>query len=249
MRVRFEECVFDDGSRELLLRGRRVHLTVKAFELLRLLLRERPRALRKGEIFDCLWPEKLVSDVTLAALIHEVRHAIGDAAGAPRLVRTVRGYGYAFCGETLGFEDDGIAWNDRPVALFRLVCGPMELGLREGENVIGREPSSVVLLDCSLVAPRHARIVVRGWTAVLEDLGSRRATCLNGVPIDSPRRLRDGDHIRVGSVTMTLRAFLPGRSANMAEAQGAEAPRRRRTGRAIGSVPSDAEDPPRRPLE
>ena len=87
----------DEARRELLLRGAAVHLTPKAYELLRLLLERRPAAVSKAEIHDRIWPGTFVSDVNLATLAFEIRTAIGDDPQAPRYIRTVRGFGYAFC--------------------------------------------------------------------------------------------------------------------------------------------------------
>ena len=43
MQICFEECQFDDEARRLWRKGEPVHLTPKAFELLRLLIESRPR--------------------------------------------------------------------------------------------------------------------------------------------------------------------------------------------------------------
>jgi DNA-binding winged helix-turn-helix (wHTH) protein len=42
-----------------------------------------------------------VSDATLTSLVAELRAAIGDDARAPVLVRTIHGFGYVFCGDTI----------------------------------------------------------------------------------------------------------------------------------------------------
>ena len=93
----FGEFVLDESRHELLHGGAPVHLTPKAYELLRLLLERRPAAVSKAEIHDRIWPGTFVSDVNLATLVFEIRTAIGDDPHAPRFIRTVRGFGYAFC--------------------------------------------------------------------------------------------------------------------------------------------------------
>lgn len=97
MTTAFGEYQLDDARRELLRLGVPVHLTPKAFELLRLLLERRPAAVSKADIHDRIWPGTFVSDVNLATLVFEIREAIGDDPHAPRFIRTVRGFGYAFC--------------------------------------------------------------------------------------------------------------------------------------------------------
>ena len=96
---RFSRCEFDTDSRQLFRDGKPVPLTPKAYQLLELLLSECPKAVSKGQIFERLWPDTFVSEANLASLIFEVRTAIGDEARSAKLVRTVRGFGYAFSGE------------------------------------------------------------------------------------------------------------------------------------------------------
>src|ERR1700693_4350597 len=97
MRVRFGECVLDSETRELLVAGNTVHLTPKAFDLLAILIENRPRALSKTEIHEKLWPNTFVSDGTLMRHLAEVRSAIGDD-DEKRLVRAVYRFGCAFSG-------------------------------------------------------------------------------------------------------------------------------------------------------
>src|SRR5512145_2367101 len=106
MATRFGEFVLDEERRELLGRGAPVHLEPKAFELLALLVRSRPKALAKQAIRDAIWPDTHVSESSLAGLVLDLRVALGDDQAQPRFIRTVRGYGYAFCGTAV---DDGAA--------------------------------------------------------------------------------------------------------------------------------------------
>ncbi|HTO86070.1 MAG TPA: FHA domain-containing protein, partial [Thermoanaerobaculia bacterium] len=72
------------------------------------------------------------------------------------------------------------------------------------ENVLGRDPEAAVVLDHGSVSRRHARIIVRQETAILEDLESRHGTFLHGTRIDSPRELKDGDVFAIGPLSMTI---------------------------------------------
>ena len=84
-------------------------LETKAYELLGLLLARRPTALSKAQIRAVLWPGTFVSESALARLVTQVRAACGDDAQAPRFIRTVHGFGYAFCGEALETDGQGTA--------------------------------------------------------------------------------------------------------------------------------------------
>ena len=70
--------------------------------------------------------------------------------------------------------------------------------------VLGRDTSAdVVLIDPSgQVSRRHARIVIRGTEAVLEDLMSTNGTFVNGERLDAPYALRAGDQVELGACTL-----------------------------------------------
>lgn len=203
MLTRFGSMTFDPESRQLL-RGREVvRLTPKTWKLLEILIRDRPRALSKAELLEQLWPDTFVQEVNLANAVSELRDAIGDDARKPTFVRTVYGFGYAFA------ADSQLPAESRPVTsspiVFRLVWGTTEIDLAEGENVFGRDRDASIWIVDESVSRRHARIVVAGGVATLEDLGSKNGTFHRDARIAGPVRLANGDRISIGSVPMTLR--------------------------------------------
>ena len=90
---------------------------------------------------------------------------------------------------------------------YRLIVGRREVALVPGENLLGREAGAVAWLDSASVSRRHARIVIAGETATLEDLGSRNGTRLRDREVEGPVPLADGDEIELGSVRMTFRVL------------------------------------------
>jgi DNA-binding winged helix-turn-helix (wHTH) protein len=203
MRVRLGDFVLDTGTRQLLRGGADVHVSPKAFELLTALVEARPRALSKSEIHERLWPATFVSETNLAALVTEIRSVLQDDARAPRFVRTLFGYGYAFSGEAV--EVEGAAAVARRAPTFWVVLDNRPLALSEGENVLGRDPNATTLwLDSSTVSRQHARIIVDGSTASIEDNHSKNGTFVNGEPLNGRRLLADGDRIGLGSLTLTF---------------------------------------------
>ncbi len=94
----------------------------------------------------------------------------------------------------------------RPTPRFRLVLETREVQLLEGENVIGRDPDGALWIDHPSVSRRHARIVVAGGKAVLEDLDSKNGTFLGGKRLAKKAALADGDEVRIGPETMVFRA-------------------------------------------
>jgi pSer/pThr/pTyr-binding forkhead associated (FHA) protein len=55
------------------------------------------------------------------------------------------------------------------------------------------------------VSRHHARLVLTGQEATIEDLKSKNGTFVGNEPVRSPRRLNDGDTIRLGPVVITFR--------------------------------------------
>lgn len=219
MRLRFGEFVFDSGTRELLRDGRVLGLAPKALRFLEILLECRPQALSKQQLLELLWPDSFVAESSLARLAAELRAAIGDDAHDPRFLRTVYGFGYAFCGEA--HKDAAPAVGAR-CAAFRVMLGAREIPLDEGPNVLGRAEDATVLIDSTRASRRHAQIVVAGATATLEDLGSKNGTFLRGKRLAAPQVLADGDEIVIGPVLMTFHAGPAGSTETDTSARGRE---------------------------
>lgn len=94
--VSFGSFVLDLDTRELRRGGEPVLLTPKAYQLLEVLVVNRPRALSKSALQERLWPDTFVLEKNLVNLVAEIREALGDDATKPRFVRTVPRFGYAF---------------------------------------------------------------------------------------------------------------------------------------------------------
>src|SRR5262249_20211465 len=95
----FGDFAFDRDRRQLLRAGEPVPLEPKAYDLLGLLLERRPNAVPKAQIRDAIWPATAVSDTVLAGVVTDLRAALDDSPREQRFIRTVHGFGYAFCGE------------------------------------------------------------------------------------------------------------------------------------------------------
>ena len=187
MRVTFGEFLLDSAERQLLRGEIPEHLTGKAFQLLVLLVAERPKVVSKKEIYDTLWPEVFVQEANIKNLIAELRAALGD--DGEEVIRTERGAGYAFSADAR----DEIALQ----LPFVLVVNGVTFPLREGKNVIGRDPDAQIRLDSAAVSRHHAAILIIGDDAVLQDLGSRNGTHVNGEKLEAARPLRAGDEIKI----------------------------------------------------
>jgi DNA-binding winged helix-turn-helix (wHTH) protein len=202
MRLQFAECVLDRDTRELVRGGSLVPMAPKLFQLLETLIDARPRALSKTELHQALWPDTFVSDANLANLVADLREALGDDARDARIIRTVQRFGYAFQAEAHPVSPSGGSPSS-----FRLVWGDREISLSEGDNILGRDRAAVAWIDVYSVSRQHAKIVISGDAATLEDLGSKNGTFARGAPVLKPTTLVDGDEIRIGTAVLTLRRF------------------------------------------
>jgi DNA-binding winged helix-turn-helix (wHTH) protein len=206
---RFAPFSLDAATRQLMHNGREVSLSPKAFQLLLLLVANRHRAMSKQELHQSLWPSTFVLETNLASLIAEIRRALDDDATKPRFVRTVHRFGYRFVGQV--DEAAGVSADVLAAAKYWLAWELRQMPLTEGANVIGRGTDTAIWIDAPGVSRHHARILIRGDEAMIEDLGSKNGTYVAGQRLTAPRRLNDGDQIRVGSVVVKFR--IPGLSA------------------------------------
>jgi DNA-binding winged helix-turn-helix (wHTH) protein len=204
LRLRFADFIFDSETRELLQSGQPVTLSPKAFQLLEILMENRPKALSKSQLHDRLWPNTFVVEANLSNLIGEVRRALDDQPRQPRYVRTVHRFGYAFRGETAD-----LARSDTGKVVCRVIWAGGSAMLREGEHIIGRDSEATVFLDSPSVSRRHARIRVADGHATFEDLGSKNGSSVRGRRAHGPISLADGDVITTGVVELTFRILRP----------------------------------------
>ena len=202
--VFFGSFTIDFDTRELLRDDshERVHLSPKAYELLCVLVENRPKAIAKADLHERLWPDSFVSEATLASLIAELREALGEHGREARYIRTVHGFGYAFAHEAREIQRADLG----RIASW-IVCNGREQPLGDGAHVIGRDADAALALKSPTVSRRHARIVIAGGVATLEDLDSKNGTYVRGQRVTSPVPLADGDRIRIGAFELTFRSL------------------------------------------
>lgn len=194
--VQFGPFALDAARRRLSRRGVEVHLSPKAFDLLRLLAAAAPDVVAKTDLHQRLWPTTFVSEATLTGLIKELRRALGNG-DSPPLIRTAYGIGYALEPSSPPPRRDAAHR-----AHWMLVKG-RRVVLHAGENRIGRDPESQVWLDSRGVSRRHACIVIGQDGVTLEDCGSKNGTMVDGVRITGAVALTNGDCLQFGMVVAT----------------------------------------------
>lgn len=212
MTITFGPFTLDEVARQLSRGDDAIHLSPKAFDLLTLLVKRRPEAIAKSEILDTLWRDTFVSEGNLAVLVKEIRDALGDNAQRPVFIRTVQRFGYAFLATP----------TTRDVARAAAPClvtwGTQRATLLVGPNVLGRDPSSDVLIDMLGVSRRHAVIAVATDEITLTDLGSKNGTFADGERVTAPVPLADDVEIRLGPVPIRFRRLPHGTSTQTFDA-------------------------------
>jgi DNA-binding winged helix-turn-helix (wHTH) protein len=209
MAYRFGPFLYDPVSRGLAKGATEISLTHKSRELLILFLHNPGRLLTREEIVEKVWPDVAVTDDALRFQVAELRKAFGEDGEA--FIQTIRREGYRWEAAVRSAADRPVrsAESDtspRPQPRFRLVLETREVQLLDGENIIGRDPDGALWIDHPSVSRRHARVVVRGGRATLEDLESKNGTFLGGKHLEKKASLSDGDEIRIGPETMIFRA-------------------------------------------
>jgi DNA-binding winged helix-turn-helix (wHTH) protein len=202
LRFRFADCTFDTETHELLRSGRPVSLSENAAAVFAALLQKRPQPVSNVELARAVWPRDTSAPARIPGVILELRGAIEPKGELEILKRTSAPDGYAFAGTAT--EDrrpviSGVGYR------YRLYWDDREIALEEGENVIGRDRDVQLRVDEGDVSRRHARVVVSGDRATLEDLGSSNGTFCNDQRVEMPLGLSDGDRITVGPVHLIFR--------------------------------------------
>lgn len=192
MPLRFGTFTFDAQLRELRRNGETLPLSPKAFLLLELLADARPNPVGHDVLYQRLWPDVVVEPGNLHGLVSEIRSALDDRQHA--IVRTVHRVGYAFAAAGVIEEN----------ARYSVLIGTDEIPLRNGENVIGRDPHDAVVIHAPDVSRHHARLIVAGTRVTLEDLGSKNGTFLGTRRVNEPMEVRPGDEILVGTIRLRL---------------------------------------------
>ena len=197
MPVVFDDFVFDPEKHELRSGRTPVHVGPKAFRLLEILIASRPKPIRKQQLYEAIWEQTVVDESNLAGLISELRNALGDRPKQPRYIRTVHGFGYAFCADAKG--------DAAPPRAGSIVFRGTEWPLHEGKNVLGRDPSADVQIDDHTVSRKHAIIDIGSEAVIIEDLSSKNGTFLDGEQLFGSAPLRERHSIVLGDAAITFR--------------------------------------------
>ena len=199
VRFRFDKFCFDSDQKALLRGGEPVRLTPRAFRLLEMLIRQRPKAVSKRDLLDHVWSGNIVEEANLKTLVNEIRNALEERGGRPEVIRTIFGFGYAFAGEVEEEEQPierpamvSVHWEDQSVLL------------PDGAHLIGRRSDCPILIQAPSVSRVHARLDVERDRLRIEDLRSKNGTFVGGKRISGIVELLDRCDVKIGEVVVKI---------------------------------------------
>ncbi len=142
-----------DVADERLWRGEdAIHLTNKAFSVLRYLAENPAQLVTKDALLEAVWPDTNVSEAAMTVCIRELRQALEDDAQDPQFIETVRGRGYRFVAK--------VTTLDRSPA-------PRQAGVatRPPPGFVPRSPQSSVFPPVALVGREDELARLHQWFA------------------------------------------------------------------------------------
>src|SRR5689334_7861380 len=107
LRYEFGPYQLDPSKRILTRNGEGIPLTLKATEILIVLVQHAGQLVEKDELLQEVWPDTFVEEANLSQNIFTLRRALADDRSGPKYIETVARRGYRFTklvGETLDLE-------------------------------------------------------------------------------------------------------------------------------------------------
>lgn len=163
----------------------------------------------KRDLIDAVWRTEFVSEHALTQVIAELRAALGDDARNPAYIENIPRRGYRLVAAVTPVAASVPPTRQVSVP-FKLQGDGRDYRLIQGDNIIGRTDDADIAIDRTEVSRAHARVVVSGTSATVEDLGSKNGTYLNGERLEQPALLANGDEIWIGRSVARFRFLIEG---------------------------------------
>jgi DNA-binding winged helix-turn-helix (wHTH) protein len=118
----FGSFELSESQRLLSCDGRSVDLKAKDFDVLLVLLRNRPKLVTKTQLLAEVWPNSYVDEANLGVHIAELRKVLRRHSADWNSIQTIHKYGYRFVGDAYSTVEES-AVSDVPQPVIRLVQG------------------------------------------------------------------------------------------------------------------------------
>jgi DNA-binding winged helix-turn-helix (wHTH) protein len=214
--VRFGLFEANLATGELRKNGMRMSLQRQPFEVLAMLLEQPGTLVSREQLRERLWPGDVFVDTDhgVNKAINKLRTALDDTGAQPRFIETLARRGYRFIAPVTSVTD---ASGDGRSAS-RILCEGRTISLAFGTHIIGRDETAAISTDSQTVSRRHARLLLTPDAAVLEDLGSKNGTRVNGAIVRGATPLSDGDQIQIGALQLVFRTWAYGSTKTAGDA-------------------------------
>src|SRR3989442_335966 len=113
---RFGRFRFDASEQVLFCDGEPVHLTPKAFTVLRLLVENAGHIVEKDELMRQCWADSFVEEANLAQTICTLRHTLGESRDRGESIKPVHRRGYRFVAKVSAPDVDSSVYAKKPDA-------------------------------------------------------------------------------------------------------------------------------------
>lgn len=160
MRYRFDACLLDTDTGELIRDGSPVALRRQAFRLLQVLVERAPALVSRDELLDSVWGHDALSPNVLPQTVSELRQALGDSAQSPRYIETRHRRGYRLIAPAQAVA----------VAEASAMAGERAAAASAPSGAVTAAPRSAPQIDAPQAARRVrsvARAVPGRWLSVL----------------------------------------------------------------------------------
>jgi DNA-binding winged helix-turn-helix (wHTH) protein/pimeloyl-ACP methyl ester carboxylesterase len=162
----FESFRLDAINDRLLRDGKSIHLTPKAFSVLRYLADHSDQLVTKEALIKTFWPNIAVTDAVLTVCIGEIRKALGDKPNQPKFIETVHRRGYRFLAPVHNGSQNSATTTKQDIRF----CSTVD-GVRIAYSTMGYGPP--IVIPPQLVTHLEADLVEGPLADVYEALARR----------------------------------------------------------------------------
>lgn len=103
--IKFDNIEINETTFELRRDGEIQHVEPLVFDLILFLVRNPDSIISRDKIIEELWGGRIVADATISSCIKSARKALGDSGDVQKYIKTIRGRGIQFLGETVDTQN------------------------------------------------------------------------------------------------------------------------------------------------